>query len=315
MTAVVTGALGFVGINVVRALAASGTDVLALDRREPDATAHAFLAGLDGRVKHLRADVSSPGWDAPGLAADAVIHAAAVTLIGPAEEAAGAAAAASANVAGTANVVSWAISAGMRRIVHVSTASVYGPATGRSWIDESAPPEPDTVYGITKLAGERLACRLAELAGKELVVARLSHVFGPMERPSPSRRTLSPVHEWVEALVSGRPLRTVTGGLARDFLHVVDAAEALVGMVRAPLGAHRVFNVASGISVTDAEAIALLASLDPSATAVVDEPGDVGSRPPLRTDRIHGWTGWTPRFDFASACRDYVAWRRSGAAS
>lgn len=313
MTVVVTGALGFVGVNVVRALAASGTDVVAIDCREPDELADAYLAGLDGRVEHHRADISAPGWPCPEAPADAVIHAAAVTLIADAEEGAGAAAAASVNVAGTANVVSWAISAGVRRIVHVSSAAVYGPGTGLPCIDESTPPAPDTVYGITKLAGEQLACRLADLASTELVIARLSHVFGPMERPSPSRAVLSPVHGWVEALVDGRPLRTATGGLARDFLHVTDAAEALVGMVRAPLAEHRVFNIASGISVTDAEAVAVLSSLDPSVTASVEDLGDIASRPPLRTERIREWTGWMPRLDFAAACRDYVAWRRSGA--
>lgn len=314
MTVVVTGALGFLGINVVRVLAAAGTDVVAVDHRPPDELAHAYLDGLDGHVVHATVDVTAPGWARLLPPADAVIHTAAVTLIGAEDETDGAGAAASVNVAGTANVVSWAVAAGVRRIIHVSTAAVYGPALGRDWIDESTSPEPDTVYAITKLAGERLACRLADLAGAELVVARVSHLFGPMERPSASRRALSPVHEWVEALLGGRPLRTVTGGLARDFLYVVDAAEALVAMVRAPLGVERVYNVASGTSVTDAEAVAVLASLDASAST---EVGNVGrpSRPPLRIDRLRAWTGWAPRFDFLAGCRDYVAYSRSWAAA
>lgn len=315
MTVVVTGGLGFLGLNVVRALAAAGTDVVAVDRREPDDLARAVLANLPGRVDHHVADISAPAWTGPEVSADAVVHAAAVTLIGPAEETTGAAAAASVNVVGTANLVAWTIAAGVRRVVHVSSAAVYGPATGRRCIDESTLPEPETIYGITKLAGEQVARRLADAAGRELVVARLSHLFGPMERPGPSRSTPSPVHGWVESLVGGAPLHTTTGRLARDFLYVVDAAEALVGMIFPPLGPHRVFNVASGTSVTDAEAIAVLASLDPSATSRVEDLGAVTSRPPLRTDRLRAWTGWAPRFDFAAACRDYLAWRHAVALS
>lgn len=313
MTVVVTGALGFLGSNVVRALAASGTDVVAVDRREPDEVAHGYLAGVAGHVTHVQGDVSAADWAGPAVPADAVIHAAAATPMGPEDEARGAGAAASVNVTGTANVVAWAISAGVRRIVVVSSAAVYGPALGPTGIDESTPTAPDTVYGITKLAGERLAGRLADLAGSEFVVARCSHLFGPMERPSPSRARLSPVHGWVNALLVGEPMQTATGRLARDFLYVVDAAEALLAMLSAPLGAERVFNVASGTSLTDAEALAVLASLDPSSRTVVEDRGEVASRPPLRIDRMEAWAGWAPRFDFAAGCREYVAWRRSGA--
>lgn len=317
MAALVTGALGFVGINVVRALATSGTPVIALDRSEPDAEARAYLEDVDDLVAFRTADVTELGWDGPlrhdGV--DAVVHAAAVTPLGAAERRA-AAEAALVNVAGTAQVLEWAARAGVTRVVHVSSAAVYGPVRGPEPIDEGRIPEPETIYGITKLAGESIARRLGSLTGPEVVVARLSHVYGPMERPTDGRTSLSPVFEWVRAAVAGDPLRSTAPDLARDFIHVSDAADALRRMLVTPLAGGNVFNVSSGSWTSEARAVDLLRHLQPGARAIVEHnEGPTASRSPVSSGRLRRWAGWQPRFSFEEGCRQYLEWVRARGAT
>ena len=57
---------------------------------------------------------------------------------------------------------------------------------------ESMVTDPQSLYGLTKFAGERACARLAALWGLDVRSVRLSAVFGPWERATPARSTLSP---------------------------------------------------------------------------------------------------------------------------
>ena len=299
------------GVNAVRALAARGLAVIALDRSRPDEMVYAYLDGLEHLVTFRQADITDPHWTEV-LTSDRVedaIHAAALTPLGR-DEQSRAVDAAMVNVVGTANVVRWAAEVGMARLVHVSTAAVYGPAPGEP-IDEDRIPRPDTLYAITKLAGESIALRIGALAGMEVVVARLTHVYGPMERPTAARATMSPIYGWVRALTRGEPLRSSDPAASRDFIHVSDVAEALHAMLVTPFAGETVFNVATGRRVTEEELIRFLGDLE-SGVAVDVSPTSlpVPSRGPVSSARLSRWTGWAPRFDVEAGCRDYLDWVR-----
>jgi len=83
------------------------------------------------------------------------------------------------NVTGTKNVLEASVNAGVRRFVHGSTIGVYGP-TSEGLITESSPLSPDNIYGVTKLAGERLALSFSEKL--PVVVIRISETYGPGDR-------------------------------------------------------------------------------------------------------------------------------------
>ncbi|MEU4691428.1 NAD(P)-dependent oxidoreductase [Actinoplanes sp. NPDC023714] len=151
----VTGASGFCGGFVARAAAAAGASVVCLGRRPGPVGEQRFwdatrtdpdLTGTD-LVLHLAAAVGDPP---PGRAAEAAFRAV--------------------NVDGTARLLE---AAAARKVIWVSSASVYRPAAGARAIGEDHPLGGMTAYGRTKAAGERLALN----AGA--VVLRPRAVYGP----------------------------------------------------------------------------------------------------------------------------------------
>lgn len=313
MRVVVTGALGFVGINIARDLAAGGHEVIGVDIRPPDELDAAYLADVSDRVTTVMGDLADDDWTS-GLNTrpiDAVVHAAAITPLASAETRQ-AVLAARINVAGTARVLCWAAATGSRRIVHISTGSVYGPVAGDDPVDEDVDQHPDGVYGITKSAGERLARRMADLYGLDLAIARLSHVYGPMERPSAAREVVSPVERWTRALILGEPIEQPRPDVTRDFVHVADVARAIRGLLEHGESGAAAYNVSSGVLTSETDLVTRLRAIEPGLeTGGVGEPGASSPhRPPLAIDRIADAIGWQPAISLDDGLRAYVNWRR-----
>ena len=84
-------------------------------------------------------------------------------------------------VDGTEAVAEAAAAAGVRRLVLASTTAVYGP-TGAQPASEDTAPAPDSWYAESKLEAERVARAVGRRTGLEIVVLRLSAVYGPRVR-------------------------------------------------------------------------------------------------------------------------------------
>jgi len=82
------------------------------------------------------------------------------------------------NVEGTRNVLAASVNAGVKRFIHGSTIGVYGIVDGH--IDEETPCNPENIYGVTKLEGEKLA--LSFNGKMPVVVIRIPEVYGPGDR-------------------------------------------------------------------------------------------------------------------------------------
>jgi nucleoside-diphosphate-sugar epimerase len=80
------------------------------------------------------------------------------------------------NVTGTKHVLEASHRAGVRRFIHASTSGVYGRGSDGP-LDEGSPAKPDNIYGVTKLAGEKLAQSYQEHLPD--VVLRISEAYGP----------------------------------------------------------------------------------------------------------------------------------------
>ena len=120
------------------------------------------------------------------------------------------------NVAGTDSLLAASREAGVRRFVYGSTIGIYGSAA-QGTLDESSPPNPDNVYGRTKLAAERV---VREKAGEiETCIVRISETYGPGDF-----RLL----KLFRAIDSGKFLMIGSGENRRQAMHVDDLVRALL---------------------------------------------------------------------------------------
>ncbi len=216
--AFVTGATGFVGSAVVRALLAAGFGVRALVRRPSPRT------NLDGLgVETVEGDMRDRGAVLPATeGARYVFHVAAdYRLWAPDPEEI-----LRANVEGTRIVMEAAQTAGAERIVYTSSVATLKPCADGSPADETMPlseSEAIGAYKRSKIAAERL---VEGMIGKGLpaVIVNPSTPVGPRDRrPTPTGRMI------VEA-ASGRIPAFVDTGL--DLVHVDDVAAGHVGALQ-----------------------------------------------------------------------------------
>jgi len=167
----VTGATGFTGGHLTRALAAAGDHVRALVRSPaPGSDPHA--------IEFVRGDVRDP--DAMRAAAegvDVVYHIAAIYRQAGLRDAEYRAV----NATAVRTVIEAARTGGARRVVHCSTVGVHGDVEHPP-ANEDAPLRPGDIYQQTKLEGEQIAREAGRETGIEVVIARPTGIYGPGDR-------------------------------------------------------------------------------------------------------------------------------------
>ncbi len=318
----ITGGAGFVGLNLAEALLRRGEEVVIYGREAglPPGAAAAFQP-LPGRLRLIQGDVR----DAPALrdafaGVDRLFPFAAVTA-GPEREAAEPEMVVEVNIQGVIATLRAARDAGgVRRVVLPSSAAVYGEAFYRfpEMDEESTPCAPVTVYGVTKFAVERAGLRLCGHWGLDAVAARIGGAFGPWERDTGLRDTLSPHLALARAALRREAAVLPQAPLpSYDWIYVRDLVEGLLCLLDAEAPPHRVVNLGSGMDW----APHMPACCDALASAF---PGfawhhaEMGEAPGIRftESRPRGVMGraraaafgWQPRHPPEPAWADYAAW-------
>lgn len=330
MTAIlITGGAGFVGLNVTEALLARGEHVVVLGHEAalPD-PAPALFAKLPGRLTVLQGDVTDPAVLRDAFARHritGVFPFAAITA-GPAREAAEPGRVLDVNLKAVIATLEAARDAGsVRRVVLPSSAAVYGESAYRHarLDEETTPPIPISLYGVTKYAVERAGLRLAGLWGLDAVAARIGATFGPWERDTGLRDTLSPHLAIASAARGGEMVVLPPPPLpAYDWVYVRDLAAGLLALFDAKAPPHRVVNLASGRdwSPEYGPCLTALQSVFPAFrfrhAASGETPGiawnETRPRGVLDITRAAAF-GWRPGFTPAEAAADHAAWLRDTA--
>ena len=174
MNALVTGANGFIGSNLCASLIKRGDTVVGLVRPESDLT---FLNDLS-ELKVVTGDIAQKQTLVTAMQNTRIVYHVAGCAVdwGPWETFR------LVNVAGVQNVMEAALQCGVKRVVHLSSVSVYGFAGGIN-IDENHPlvARPDDPYITTKTEGEKLALGYNS-DQLEVTVIRPAGVYGPNDR-------------------------------------------------------------------------------------------------------------------------------------
>jgi dihydroflavonol-4-reductase len=256
----VTGATGFTGGHLARALAASGDHVRALVRHlSPDIAAN--LPDVEVVIGDLR-DAASLERAAEGV--ELVYHIAAIYRQAGLRDNEYRAV----NAEAVRTVIHAAKAGGARRVVHCSTVGVHGDVEHPP-ANEDAPLRPGDIYQETKLEGERVAREAARETGVEVVIARPTGIYGPGDR-----RLL----KLFRGIARRRFVILGDGEIFYHLTYIEDLVEGFRLCGTVPAAAGRTYILAGGEVTTLNALIGLIAS-------------EAGVRPP----RVHlpVWPFWT----------------------
>src|ERR671939_224835 len=247
----VTGGAGFISSNFIRHLLAhTPYEVVSLDALTyagnidnlADVMSHERLSFVYGDIRDadLVRDVVAE--------VDVIVNAAAESHVEK-SIAEGASQFVRTNVEGTQILLDAIRAAPVERFILISSSEVYGTAV-RAPMDEEHPQNPRSPYAGTKAGADRLAYSYWATYGLPIVIVRPFNNYGPRQHPE------KVVPRFITQALDDEPLTVHGDGHAsRDWLYVLDDAEAIEAVIDAPIDAiaGEVINVATGIDISVSE--------------------------------------------------------------
>ena len=307
----VTGGAGFISSNVIRHLLdATSHEVVSLDaltyagnlENLADMLSHPRLSFVHGDIRDRALVRELVG------GVDVIVNAAAESHVEKSIEH-GASEFVTTNVVGTQILLDAIRETPVERFVLVSSSEVYGTAEYAP-MDERHPLNPRSPYAGTKAGADRLAYSYFVTYGLPVVIVRPFNNYGPRQHPE------KVVPRFITQALSDEPLTVHGDGHAsRDWLYVLDNAEAIEAVIEAPIDdiAGEVVNIATGVDVTVAEVarlvLALLGKPTDLTLHVEERPGQV-DRHIGSTEQASALLGWRARTTFEDGLERTVAWYR-----
>jgi UDP-glucose 4-epimerase len=321
VTFLLTGGAGYIGAHVARAMTESGHEVVVLDDLSTG-----YTDRLPVGIPFIRASVLDTAAVADVLMrhrVTGVIHFAAKKAV--AESVARPLHYYRENIGGMVSLLEAMEATGVTRIVFSSSAAVYGtPEQDR--VTEQSPTTPESPYGETKLAGERLLRAAAATSDLRFVCLRYFNVAGAAAPEIADRGAhnliplvLSALQEGRRPTMFGDDYPTPDGSCVRDYVHVQDLATAhVIAAERLERGTvPSVLNVGTGTGSSVREVMETTARVTgrPVDYEVRSRrPGDP-ARVVASADRIRTEFGWTARLDLEAMISSAWAARTAAAST
>jgi CDP-glucose 4,6-dehydratase len=315
--ALVSGAHGFVGSHLAKALLERGDEVRVLDRPAPrladvggERLSGLDLLGIRGEVELVEADLRDADAVADAVAGvDSVFHLAAQTIVGVARDSP--LETFEVNVRGAWNVFEACRKRGAACVVFASSDKAYGSSPELPY-REDFPLRGIYPYDASKAAADTIARSYATAYGLPLAVTRFANVYGGGDL---NFSRLIP--EAVVAAIEGRaPIIRSDGSPERDFLHVDDAVSAYLS-IESALGAGaagEAFNAGGERPHSVREVVESIAALagtgvEPDFQGAGNPDGEI-DRQFVDSTKLRELTGWRPEVELEDGLRRTLDWYR-----
>jgi UDP-glucose 4-epimerase len=314
--ALVTGGAGFIGSHVAEALAAGGYDVTAIDDlsagRRQNLVAGIRLEELDIRTPEAARLVQGGGFDVVcHLAAQIDVRKSVADPVGDASH----------NILGTLNLLEAARQAPRPpRFIFSSTGgAVYGDFVDPP-SDEAQPKDPESPYGIAKLAVEYYLAYFGRVHRLDVVALRYANVYGPRQDPHGEAGVVA---IFCQRLLGELPLIVFGDGRqTRDYVFVGDVARAnaLAAAVTLPAAGRldeRAFNIGTGVPTSVLELAGALMRASGRTTPVEHAPPRPGEqqRSFVSISKAARVLGWAPAASLEAGLKKTYEWFRANARS
>jgi UDP-glucose 4-epimerase len=301
LSCVVLGGGGFIGTNLCRRLVETGARVRAFSRRRT------FPEALPG-VEFHQGDFTDAGALAAAIEGfDVVFHlvhasppqAANLDMRQDVEK----------NVLPSLALLDICRRLKVKRTIFLSSGgTIYGRAKEIP-TPETAPTEPITAYGVTKLAIEKYFAIHEHLHGSEYRVLRVTNPYGPFQTALKNQGVVAAL---VSRIISGESMEVWgDGSVVRDFIFIGDVIDALLAAVHDE-STHRIFNIGSGQGQSLREIIGAVERLSGQKLDIVWKPERRMDVPVsiVSIDRARDALGWAPKTPLETGLRETIAWWR-----
>lgn len=297
----VTGGAGYIGSICVEQLLNLGHEVTVFDN-----LTEGHRKAVDPRAKLIIGDLQNPGDIEAAVRQtlpDAAMHFAANALVG--ESMVNPSKYFRNNVYGGVNLLDALITHGVKKFVFSSTCATFGPPE-RIPIDETLPQRPINPYGESKLMFEKILRWYDEIHGLKFVALRYFNAAGATETYGEDHRIETHLipnvlkvalgqKEHVE--IYGTDYETPDGTCIRDYIHILDLAQAHILALGVKESAF--YNLGTGGGTSVREVVATCEKVTGKKIPVVEKPRRPGDPPRLiaGSAKIKSELGWAPKYE------------------
>ena len=300
MRILVTGAAGFIGFHLSRHLLENGHNVVAVDKVNSNERLEILVQyeNFDFR-QGIIADIS---FAQEVGEIDYIVHLAALPDVRksvgrPCIQI-------QQDVLGYINLLEYAkMLKGLKRMVFISSSSVYGVGGGFSETSLTMPISP---YGVSKLNNENMNTCYCHLYGFPITSLRFFTVYGTYGRDTMA------IWKFTENISLGKPITLFNFGLnKRDFVYVGDVVDAiLLGMFEEESTGHNIYNVGTGTSVSTLDVVHIIEDMVGKTATLETLPPLPGDVPTTCADitKIKQDLGYTPKTNITNGLREFSNW-------
>ncbi|UCF71067.1 MAG: NAD-dependent epimerase/dehydratase family protein [candidate division WOR-3 bacterium] len=285
MKILVTGGCGFIGSHIVDAYVEQGHEVCVVDDLSTG-----NIANLNPAAKFYEMDVNG---DIEPLLAETTYdlinhHAAQINVRTSVDDPVFDA---RVNILGTLNLLTTAIAHGVKKFIFASSCAVYGEP-GDYPISESAPLNPSSPYGISKVTAEAYIRMYGHFSGMDYVILRYSNVYGPRQIVESEAGVIS---IFTDCILKDDTCKIFGDGKqTRDYVYVDDVVQANLLALKS---GSDVFNIGTGIETSVNDLVNIFSDLlgrDVKHSHIDPRPGEV-LRNALDMRRVFSQVHWQPR--------------------